>query len=293
LLALRTDPADPGQYRVIEGGTLEAIGAIHFASADTRSGKKGIKATQLYLELQVHGDKKREQVEALGIRPGDSILLNRPIRRGFSDDTFYGAYLDNGLGCFVTAEVARVIVEAGGLENVRLLAAIATHEEIGRMGSRVLAGEFAPDVLIGIDVSHDWTAAPSNSEERFAPVSMGAGMTLAVGSIANAYLNSLYQRVCKDMGIPLQIKLVGRDTGTDAMAGVFAAIDAAATSIGFPIRNMHTISECGHTGDVLSAIHATAGLLHHLDGLNGTGATAEDFKGNHPRLDRSRPLSKS
>ncbi len=285
------DPENPGNYRVIEGGTLEAIGAIHFAPPPLRSGQQGIKDTQLYLELQLHGPKKKQQVEELGVRAGDSILLNRPIRRGFSPDTFYGAYLDNGLGCFVTAEVARLVAEAGGLKNVRLLAAIATHEEIGRMGSRVLAGELLPDVLIGVDVSHDLKAAPVAKEQKFEPTTMGEGMTLAIGSIANAYLNALYQKVARELGIPVQVKLVGRDTGTDAMASVFAGRDAAATSIGFPIRNMHTISESGHTGDVLCAIHATVGLLQHLDGMNGgKGASRDDFKNGHARLDAAAPL---
>jgi len=81
----------------------------------------------LYLELHIHGADKRAQVEALGIRPGDPLLFDRPIERGFAPHTFAGAYLDNGLGCFVAAEVARLIAEAGGLQQVRLLAAVASH----------------------------------------------------------------------------------------------------------------------------------------------------------------------
>ena len=291
VLLFSEDPKSPGSYRVIEGGTLEAIGAIHFASAAMRKGDRGINAKKLYLELQVHGPNKKSQVEGLGIRPGDSIILNRKIKRGFSPDTFYGAYLDNGLGCFVAVEVARLVAEMGGLENVRLLSALATHEEIGRFGSRVLAGCLQPDVLIGVDVSHDWVAAPSYKEQRFSPVSMGDGFTLAVGSIVNAYLNSLIDEVAVEEGIPIQHKVVGRDTGTDAMAGVFASIDSAATSIGFPIRNMHTISESGHTGDVLASIHVLFGLLKKMNNMNGgKGIGSDDFKSGHPRLDTASVL---
>jgi hypothetical protein len=32
-------------------GTVEALGAIHFASVDQRSGAKGVKPEQLYVEL--------------------------------------------------------------------------------------------------------------------------------------------------------------------------------------------------------------------------------------------------
>ena len=46
-------------------------------------------------------------------------------------------------------------------------------------------------------------------------------------------------------GIPFQRDVRGRDSGTDAMAGVLGNVDCAATSLGFPIRNMHTTSELG------------------------------------------------
>ena len=292
VLLFSEDPSTPGKYRVIRGGTVEAIGAIHFASVAVRKGDKGIQAKKLYLELQIHGEDKKKQVEDLGIRPGDPLILDRKIRRGFSPDTFYGAYLDNGLGCFVTAELCRLVAEKGGFDNVRVLGAMAAYEEIGRFGSRVLAGHFDPDVVIGADVNHDYVAAPSYKEEGFSPIAMGEGYTFSVGSITNAYLNSLLETVSAEFGIPFQRDVVGRDTGTDAMAAVFANIDAAATSIGFPIRNMHTISECGHTGDVLASIHALYRLLEHMDGMNGgQGVNAGDFKDGHPRLDSADALA--
>ena len=59
------------------------------------------------------------------------------------------------------------------------------------------------------------------------------------------------------------------------MAGVLASVDAAATSIGFPIRNMHTISESAHTGDILAAIHALEATLRRMD---AQGYSADDFR---------------
>lgn len=287
VLVFSEDPEKPGRYRRLEGGTIEALGAIHFADAELRSGARGLKAEMIYLELQIHGEDRKKQVEDLGIRAGDPIILNRPIRRGFSPNTFYGAYLDNGLGTFVAAEVARLLAESGGLSHVRYLGAAAAYEEIGRFGSRVLAHEFQPDVIIGVDVSHDYEAAPGVAEKRFPPNAMGKGFTLAVGSIVNSHLNTLIQEVAKSADIPMQLSVVGRDTGTDAMAGVLASVDSAATSIGFPIRNMHTISELGHTGDVLAATHVIAKLIQRME---RDKVTAQDFRTRHARLDQSEPL---
>ena len=282
------DPEAPGRYRRIDGGTVEALGAIHFSDPAQRSGEKGIKKEQIYLDLQIHGENKKQQVENLGVRPGDSIILDRPIRPGFSPDTFYGAYLDNGLGCFVTAEVARLIAEAGGTEQVRVLFTIASYEEIGRFGSRVMAGELRPDAIIAVDVNHDYVAAPGIGDRRMQPLEMGKGFTMSVGAIASEQLNRIIETTAREHDIPMQRDIVGVDTGTDGMAGVLAAVDCAATSIGFPIRNMHTISETGYTKDVLAAIHA---ITHTVQALDALPDPHREFRDNHPRLDQAGPLA--
>lgn len=286
------NPASPGDWRVIKGGTIEAIGAIHFADPKLRSGEDGIKTKMMYLELHIHGENKKGQIEALGIRPGDPIIYDRPIEPGFAPNTFTGAYLDNGLGCFVTAEIGRLIAESSGLKNIRFLGAMASHEEIGRFGSRVLAEHFRPDVTIAVDVAHDFVAAPGISDRRYEPVAMGDGYTLTHGAVTSAALNSMISSVSVKHEIPVQHELAGRDTGTDAMAAVLAAIDSASASIGFPIRNMHTISESGHTGDVDAAIHAIYQTMVHMDAMNdGSGITANDLRESHPRLDESSALT--
>lgn len=282
------DPQSPGDYRSLTGGTIEALGAIHFSDPAQRTGDKGIRPNSLYLDLQIYGENKADQIKRLGLKAGDAILLNRPIQRGFSPDTFYGAYLDNGLGCFVTAEVARLIVAAGGTENIRVLYAIASHEEIGRFGSRVMAGELAPDVLIAIDVNHDYVAAPGIGDRNMQPLEMGKGFTLSCGAIVSEQLNARIKRAAAKAEIPMQIDVSGRDTGTDGMASVLASVDSAATSVGFPTRNMHTISESAHTGDVLAAIHV---LTHTLLDMDKEATLDEAFRTSHPRLDQSDELT--
>jgi endoglucanase len=286
------DPDKLGSWRVIKGGTIEAIGAIHFADPKLRSGDDGIKTKMMYLELHLHGENKKAQVEALGIRAGDPIVYDRPIEKGFAPDTFSGAYLDNGLGCFVTAEIGRLFAESSGLKNIRYLGAMASHEEIGRFGSRVLAEHFRPDVTIAVDVAHDFAAAPGIGDRRYEPVTMGDGYTLTHGAVTSAALNSMLTEVSGKHDIPVQHELAGRDTGTDAMAAVLASIDSACASIGFPIRNMHTISESGHTGDVEAAIHAIYQTMVYMDGLNsGAGINGNDLRESHPRLDESVALT--
>jgi putative aminopeptidase FrvX len=124
------EPGQEGFARV--RGTVEALGAIHFGDAKHRSGDKGVSPEQLYLDIGQHGPNAAAQIKALGIKPGDSVLLDRPVRRTVADDSFSGAYLDNGIGSFVVTELARVLGSAGTLDHVQMHFAIASHEEIGR-----------------------------------------------------------------------------------------------------------------------------------------------------------------
>ena len=112
---------------------------------------------------------------------------------------------------------------------------------------------------------------------------MGGGFTLATGAIISEQLNAIIEKASLEKQIPYQKNVVGRDTGTDGMAAFFASVDAASTSIGFPIRNMHTISETGHTGDVLASIYAVEAALTSMEQAH---MSAEDFKQGHPRLDQ-------
>ncbi|GEA61472.1 M28 family peptidase [Vibrio comitans] len=279
------DPEKLGAYKVIKGGTVEALGAIHFSTPSQRTGEQGIKPESIYLELQMHGEERKAQVEALGLRVGDPILLDRPIKRGVGADTFFGAYLDNGLGCFSVTEVARTLASEG-LDNVRVLYTIATHEEIGRFGSTQVVGELKPDVLIATDVNHDYEAAPGIGGRNMNPLKMGQGFTIGRGSVASEYLVQVFDTLCREKGIPFQLDFSGRDMGTDGMAAALAGVDSASISIGYPIRNMHTSSESAHTGDLLASIEAITEVLRHFNGMNdGKGITRDDLKNSHIRLD--------
>ena len=188
--------------------------AIHFADTGVRTGKQGIEPSQLYIELGLHGDDCADQVRAAGIRQGCVALLDRPIRRGFAPDTFHGAYLDNGLGCFATLETAR-LVAAAPMQKIRVLFAFASWEEIGRFGSRVMAAELRPDALVGgcengpgapashaagpqiaFDVNHDYNAAPDAGSKKYQDLAMGKGFTVSHGAITSACAVAQTSRPC-------------------------------------------------------------------------------------------------
>lgn len=283
------DPDAEGNYRLLRNLTAQAFGAIHFADKEVRSGDKGVKPNQIYLETGLFGENRKERLEEIGVRPGQPVIFSRGINRGPTKGTFYGSYLDNALGCFSVLELARRLADFeerhGELMGVRALLTFATHEEIGRFGSRIIAGEYKPDILIAVDVNHDFEAAPGIGDRNMQPLAMGEGCTITDGTVHSHPLTSFARAIANKKNIPYQRDFGGYDSGTDSMASALSGVDSASFSIGFPIRNMHTSSELAYDGDVLAAIDLLEGLMVH------TGRdifTADTLKSLHTVLSRSK-----
>ena len=156
-------------------------------------------------------------------------------------------------------------------------------KRLGGLG-RVAAGSLQPDVLVAVDVNHDYEAAPNMNSKRFPKLTMGNGFTITKGSITSPAINGMLESVAKEEGIPFQLDVRERH-GHRWYGWVSSVVDAASASIGFPIRNMHTISECGHTGDVLAAVHVLNALVERLE-CEGVRANDPEM---HPRLDLAVP----
>lgn len=250
------DPNEPGSYRTLPNLTAQAFGAIHFASEEVRSGRKGVEPKQVYLETGLFGPDAKQRLEELGVREGQPAVFSRCLQRGPTSGTFMGPYLDNSLGCFMLIETARRLAElqqARELRGVRVLLAVSTHEEVGLYGGPIAVNEHRPDIVFGLDVTHDFKAAPGIADRRMPPIELGAGPVITSGTVHSQHLFNLVRQVATDCALPLQRDVVGKREGNDSMAAALAACDAASGSISLPIRNMHTAAELGCDHDVLVA----------------------------------------
>ncbi|MCF6277074.1 MAG: peptidase M42 [Candidatus Magasanikbacteria bacterium] len=276
-------PDNPKEFNVFYG-TIEGIPPIHLASQSLISGKKGVSSSALYLELGVYGSHADYKLKNLGIRPGDPIIFDRKIEKRLFTNIFSGPYLDNSVGCFTVVQLAKMFSKIQDLENIQLLFTISAQEEIGRYGSMVAVENFKPDILIAIDVSHDYVNTPNILWRNFPETEIGNGFTVVCGAMISPILNNILITESKKKSIPYQTVICSRDTGTDASSGVKVGRDTVAMSLGVPLRYMHTASELAHTGDIMSLQYAVYNLIQYI---NLKGLDKNYFVTNHPQLQKA------
>src|SRR5690606_18520529 len=104
------------------------------------------------------GCSSKEEVEKLGIHVGCVITFEDEIFK-LNDRYWVGRALDNRIGGYMIAEVARRLKENKVKLPFGLYVVNAVQEEIGLKGAHMIAHRIKPDVAIVTDVCHD-TSSP-------------------------------------------------------------------------------------------------------------------------------------
>jgi putative aminopeptidase FrvX len=203
------------------------------------------------------GAANKEEVEAMGIHVGCVATFEDEFM--VLNDRFYlGRALDNRIGGFMIAEVARMLKA----NKVKLPFGIyftnSVQEEIGLRGAEMIAHHIKPDVAIVTDVCHD-SSTPMMNKVMNGDLACGKGPVLSYGP---AVQNNLLKHIIKQADankIGFQRAAVYRATGTDTDAFAYSNAGVASALISLPLRYMHTTVEMVHKEDVESVIK----LIYH------------------------------
>ncbi len=124
--------------------------------------------------------------------------------------------LDNRVGCYVAAEAARLVAEAGGAPGDVLALAVA-QEETTFAGSRTSAFAHEPDVAIVVDFTFatDQPGIELGADHR-AHARLGPGDRARHDAAPRGVRAAL--RGGRGGGDPVHGRVAGRGTGTDADA---------------------------------------------------------------------------
>ncbi|TAG56208.1 MAG: M42 family peptidase [Cytophagales bacterium] len=170
------------------------------------------------------------------------------------NEKFYvGRALDNRIGGFMIAEVAKRLKENNIKLPYGLYIVNAVQEEIGLRGAEMIAHRIKPDVAICTDVTHD-AQSPMYDKKRDGDISCGKGPVLTFGpAVQNNLLQMLFD-VAANKEISVQRAAVSRSTGTDTDAFAYSNCGVASALISLPLKYMHTTVETVHKDDVENVI---------------------------------------
>jgi putative aminopeptidase FrvX len=206
-------------------------------------------STNIFLDC---GGRSKKEVEEMGIHvgcvityPDEFTILNK--------NNFVGRALDNRMGGFMIAEVARLLKENKKTLPFGLYIVNAVQEEIGLRGAEMIVERIRPNVAIVTDVCHDTTTPMMNKFEQ-GDFKSGDGPVLTYAPAVQNNLLKLIIGQAEGNDIPFQRMASSRFTGTDTDAFAFGAGGVASALISLPLRYMHTTVEMVHRDDVQNVI---------------------------------------
>lgn len=238
-----------------EKGIIKAV--FGWPAIHTRHGGEKEESPQLKNIFLDCGCTSKEEVEKLGIHVGCVITYEDEFMV-LNDRYYVGRALDNRVGGFMIAEVARLLHENKQKLPFGLYIVNSVQEEIGLRGAEMIAHRIKPNVAIVTDVTHD-TSTPMINKVTQGDLSCGKGPVVSYAPAVHNNLNKLLVDTAEKNKIPFQRQASSRSTGTDTDAFAYSNEGVVSALISLPLRYMHTTVEMVHKEDVDNVIR----LIYH------------------------------
>jgi putative aminopeptidase FrvX len=207
------------------------------------------KIENIFIDL---GCSTKEEVEKLGVHvgcvityPDEFIVLN--------ENKFVCRALDNRMGGFMIAEVARLLKENKKTLPFGLYVTNSVQEEVGLRGAEMITKTIRPNMAIVTDVCHDSTT-PMIDKKIEGDTQIGKGPVITYAPAVQNNLRELILNTAEEKKIPFQRLASSRVTGTDTDAFAYSNGGVASALISLPLRYMHTTVEMVHRDDVENVI---------------------------------------
>jgi putative aminopeptidase FrvX len=246
------------KLRTRNGDVVGVIGRkpIHLLKDEDR--KKIPELKELHIDI---GANDGEEAATL-VRIGDVAVIDAaPI--DFRHGRVVSRSLDNRVGCYVAAEAARLVAEAGDAPG-DVLALAVTQEETTFAGARTSAFAHDPDVAIVVDLTFA-TDQPGVELGQITKHPLDSGPVIARGTSLHPLVFELLYEAAETEGIPFTLESLGRGTGTDADAIHLSRAGVPSGLVSVPCRYMHSPIEMVSIADVDAAARLIAAFARRLE----------------------------
>ncbi|MEO0732939.1 MAG: M42 family metallopeptidase [Bacteroidota bacterium] len=253
----------PSKRVLIHGDKGIVPGVFGWPAIHTRRGddaKLQPKIDNIFIDV---GAKDKQEVLDMGIHVGSVITY--PDELEVLNDRYYcGRALDNRMGGFCIAEVARLLKKNKIELDYTLYIVNSVQEEVGLQGARMIANNIKPQVAIVTDVTHD-TGTPLLNKKKVGDVQAGKGPSVTYAPAVHNKLLGMIINAAETNEIPIQREASSRATGTDTDAFAYSGNGVASALISLPLRYMHTTVEMAHKDDVEGVIKLIYETLRGLE----------------------------
>ncbi len=209
------------------------------------------------------GCSTKEEVEKLGIHVG-SVAVFEANCEWLNDKYVIGRALDNRMGGFMIAEVARHLFENKHTLPFTVYLVNSVQEEIGLRGAEMISRRLKPDVAIVTDVTHD-TYSPLYNKKQQGDCKCGRGPVVTYGPAVQNNLLQYIIETAKKSEISIQRNAVSRSTGTDTDSFAYSGTGVPSALISLPLKYMHTTVEMVDEKDVEECIQLMYQAVIQLD----------------------------
>jgi putative aminopeptidase FrvX len=241
-----------------DGSVAGVVGRkpIHLMKEDDR--RKAPEIKDLHIDIgATDGDDARTRVRIGDVAVIDVVPLELP------NDRLASRALDNRVGCYVAAQTACLVAEAGGAPG-DVFALAVVQEETTFAGSRTSAFALEPDVAIAVDL----TFATDQPGIELGPITkhpLGSGPVIARGTTLHPQVSELLHETAEQEGIPFTVESLGRGTGTDADAIHLSRAGIPTGLVSVPARYMHSPVEMVSLDDIEAAARLIAAFAQRLE----------------------------
>lgn len=237
-------------------------GVFGWPAIHVRDRAREEKPTLKNIHIDVGAESKDEVLE-MGIHVGSVITFEDELTQ-LNEKFWCGRALDNRIGGFMIAEVARRLHENKVKLPFGLYVVNAVQEEIGLRGAEMIAARINPDVAIITDVCHD-THSPMYDKKQQGDQKCGKGPVLSYGPAVHNNLLNMIIDVAEAKEIPFQRAAASRSTGTDTDAFAYSNEGVPSALISLPLKYMHTTVETAHKKDIEEVINLMYEFLIQLE----------------------------
>ncbi|CAN1510597.1 FrvX Cellulase M and related proteins [Flavobacteriaceae bacterium] len=220
--------------------------AIHTRNRDKEENPK---ISNIFIDL---GCETKEEVEKMGVHVGCVITYPDEFMI-MNENKFVCRAIDNRMGGFMIAEVARLLHENNIKLPFGLYITNSVQEEVGLRGAEMITQTIKPNVAIITDVCHDSTT-PMIEKKIEGDTKIGKGPVVTYAPAVQNNLRELILDTAIEKSIPFQRLASSRVTGTDTDAFAYSNGGVASALISLPLRYMHTTVEMVHRDDVENVI---------------------------------------